>query len=366
MTSDEKENFFDPNPGMVRVNSRKGVKISEYDNAVTALYKLSDSLLIPIEYIYLEGNNFKNYTYTTVNKIIADRIGEDIELKDFYQEISDKLPKLKWWELGLLYYEVVTVKLKQLCENTGNEEMIERCTNLGTKKNLIKSINQMFAAVREAGKSEDEELIDITNLDAFASEYKKWSKTRKMKMKEQSEISEKISSVQEELDSIRGVRYYKPNIDTVTYKLKPMISGKEGPYRPSPEEGIEIFKNAIVSEDVPYIQYNPEDGRNLFWIFNNNNKAVSPVSYLDHISQSTRINTIYILLWLSDAKQKNNLVKCIYYVDTGEFTLKAPNKGGGLKKLRKNIEAAFPMLILGKEKQIRVQGYFEVDDVLYA
>ena len=362
MSSDEKDIPFEPNPGMVRVSGNKKLKINEYDNAVTALYKLSDSIDNPKEYIYLEGNNYKNFSYTTVDRIILNRIGEGKKLKDFYQEISDKFPELSWKDLATIYYEVVIVKLKKLCKVTDDEELSEKCTKLGDDKNLIKSINGMFELVKDSGKAEDEELSEITNINAFAAEYKKWSKQRDIKMKNQTEKSKWATSVQDELDSIRGVRYYKPNIVTVTYKLKPLLESKEGNYKPSSEEGIEIFRNAIVSEDVPYIQYNSEDGRNLFWIFNDST-VVPPSNFLDPISRSTRINTIYILLSLGDPKQKNNLVKCIYYIDIGEFTLEAPNKGGGLKRLRKNIETAFPMLVLGKEEQVRVKGYFEVDDV---
>lgn len=351
--------------------------INDLDNAVTTLYKIADVLGDPIEYILLEGDNMYSYTYITVADLITLYLNAGIKLENFYLEVKEKFPNLDWRDIALIYRNTVEVLSKSCKAEKVGPEIMAYCTDLAKKKNILERINKMFEAIKEAGGDDDDDLSNITEKSALKADYKQWIAENKARKVAQKENYERIERVQIELANITKVKYYPAVIDMTTYKFKPLIKDTtlEGKilttsHRPSIEEGIEIFRHAKVSEDIPYIQYNTKDGRNLYWIYDNSkqNKLNSPSNYLDHISQSTRLNTIYILLWISkevtEKAARTNLIKCIYHIDNMEFTLKASKKGGGLASIRQKLEEAFPLLILGKEEQIRVQGYFEVENII--
>ena len=352
--------------GMSKIPTEEGIDIKDYDSNITTLYKLSHHIGTPIDYIYLEGNYKGNYNYTTVMRFINSKVKEGEKLENYYLDIHEKFPNLRWKDLAIFYYDYIT-KLTDRLSKQGTKEQRKQNANLINPENMLKNINAMFLNIKESNKDYEEELEEFKDVDSLEEEYEKWNKQYKLKMAEQEVNYDKINTAQEELDKIRGVKYYPPVIESETYVFHPILS--ESKTKPTLEEGVEIFQKAIVSENVLYIQYNSVDGRNLYWIYNDikKNKINPPSNYLDHITQSTRMNTIYILYWIGEKGKisNKNLIKFIYYIDSGEFILKSPKKDGGYKKIKKDLEDSFPNLIFGKGEQTKVQGYFEVEDVSF-
>lgn len=332
--------------------------INELDNAVTTLYKIAHVLDDPIEYILLEGDGIRTYSYITVSDLINLYLNRSIKLENFYGEIKEKFPNLDWRDIALIYRNTVEI-LKKTCQKAENLNPIELnyCVGLSQKKNILERINKMFEAIKELGGDEDDDLANITDESTLRADYKQWRAENKARKAAQKETFERIERVQIDLANVAKVKCYPAVIDITTYMFKPLMYDLSHDakilttvHKPSLEEGIEIFRYAKVTEDIPYIQYNTKDGRSLYWIYDNvkQTKFNSPTNYLDHISQSTHLNTIYILIWISkDVTEKTirtNLIKCTYYISSAQFILKAPKKGGGLATIRQKLEQAFPLL----------------------
>jgi len=323
--------------------SKEDLDIKSYDSNINVLYKLSDSIMVPTDYIYLEEDRKGEYTYSTVASFINFKIKIGSNLEDYYQEIFQRFSNLKWREIALFYYSYIE-KLKDNLKKEGQKERIKSNAVLTDSKQVLLRINNMFDKIKEESPDWDEELRNIVDIGALKDEFTIWNKQYKSKLLEQKPKIEKIIASQEELDDIEGVSYYEPVIESETYMYHPTLRDTGLP--PTLEEGLEIFSKALVSDTVLYIQYNTEDGRNLYWIYNDTKKAKinPPSNYLTHISQSIRMNTIYVLYWVGE-KDKNpnkNLIKFIYYIDTNEFILKIPTTIEGRKIIKKNLEAAFP------------------------
>ncbi len=358
-------------PGRTLVS--EAIDYNEFDNTNTILYKLSHNLSRknerqPIEYILLEKDSADNYMFSTAQIICGLKFQPPnrTSLKEQYKSLSEDFNSLTLFEIAMVYKSVMDLFRSNNIKVYDDEE-----NDLTTEDNILDAINDMFIALTEEDGSE---LISIKDLSDLNEIYSDWQKSKINKVKAQEEVYNKIMETQEELLEIEPIDHTPPVIETFTYKYMPKISNiysenKEEIYTPDIEEGIYIFKNAVVSANVPFIQYNTPDEKNLYWVYNNyeNNKVESPEVYLDQMAQTTRINTIYIFLWVEniDKNNKGKLIKCIYYVDKGELTLKAPNWSGGLDVVKQNLESALPLLILGEGIQIRVQGYFEVDQITF-
>lgn len=342
------------------------IDIKKYDNNVTTLYKLSMYLEVPIDYIYLEGNYIDNYRYVTVKGFINIKVSSGENLEDYYQEIRDKFPNIKWREIAIIYYSYI-MDLKQALTKENDKELLEKNSDLIRSKKILERINNMFSNIRENNKESGDEIDDIKDIDILKEELSRWSKQYANKLDEQTVNYEKISLAQDDLDDITGVKYHPVVVESETYVFYPTL--KNTGKMPSLEEGIEIFSKAVVSENIIYIQYNSEDGRNLYWVYNDlkKRKINPPSNYLIHISQSTKMNKIYVLYWTGEKNKSSNknLIKFIYHIDSGEFIIKAPTKGKGSNKIRKDLEKAFPNLNFGESEQIKIEGYFEVEDVSF-
>lgn len=340
--------------------------IKPYDTNINVLYKLSDFIMVPTDYIYLEEDSKGEYTYSTVYGFINSKIKIGSNLEDYYQEIFERFPNLKWREIALFYYSYIE-KLKENLKKEGQKERIKSNAILTDTKQVLLHINNMFDKIKEESSDWDEELKNIVDIGSLKDEFAIWDKQYKSKLKEQRHKIDKIIASQEELDDIEGVRYDEPVIESETYMYHPTLRDTGLP--PTLEEGLEIFSKALVSDTVLYIQYNTEDGRNLYWVYNDikKSKINPPSNYLTHISQSSRMNTIYVLYWIGE-KDKNpnrNLIKFVYYIDTNQFILKIPTTVEGRKTIKKNLELAFRNIKFDNGEQINIYGYFEVDNISF-
>lgn len=342
------------------------INIKKYDNNITTLYKLSNHLEVPIDYIYLEGDHIDNYKYITIKGFINNKVSSGENLEDYYQDIREKFPNLKWREIAIIYYSYI-MDLKNALNKESNEEELRKNSNLIRSNRILERINNMFSNIKETNRELGDEIDEIKDINVLKTELSKWSKQYANKLDEQTSDFDKISIAQEDLDEIIGVKYHPMVVESETYVFYPTL--KNTNKMPSLEEGVEIFSKAIVSENVLYIQYNTEDGKNLYWIYDDfkKRKINPPSNYLTHISQSTKMNKIYVLYWIGEKNKSSNknLIKFIYHIDSGEFIIKAPVKEKESKKIKKNLEKSFPNLNFGKSEQIKIEGYFEVEDVSF-
>ena len=341
------------------------IDYNEFDNPTTILYKLSYNLSRsgerqPIEFISLDGDNIENYTYSIVQVIYGLKFNpeeEVVTLASQYKSIRQEFPNLDYIDLAMLYKSTMDLYRDEKIKYKDEEN-----NDLTMPKNILKSINNMFDTISE---DENVSTFSFVNLEGLDKMYETWLNNKDNKAMEQEDEYSKLVDVQEQLAEIEPLNYDDPVIETVFYFYKPKMKSiyTDEEYQPDIEEGIEIFKHSLVSANVPFIQYNNNEGQQYYWLYNNtfqDSKVESPTIYLDLIKQQTRINTIYILLWGGEKK----LTRCIYYIDKAELTLRISNKNNGLHTTKQILQKALPLIILDEGIQTKVQGYFEVDQIV--
>jgi len=281
---------------------KKVIDFNEFDNSTTLLYKLSDFLSHnkkigsqPIEFISLQGDNIDNYIYSVAKFdyiIRFDPANDTLTLVDEYKSILAKFSDLDYNDIAMLYKSTMDHYRSKGIEYINNNDI-----DLTLDANILIAINDMYKDIMGAEISTAVEFVDI---DVLESEYEHWLIEKDKKAVEQHEIYEKLVNVQNELFDIDVLDYSELVIETVYYTFLPQIkhiyatSEIQETYVPSIEEGIEIFKHAKTSANVPFIQYIDNDGKYYYWVYDNtfeDSYVKSPSIYLNFMKQQTRFSS---------------------------------------------------------------------------
>ncbi len=341
------------------------IDYNKFDNRTTILYKLclflmekDEDNLVPIEFISLDGDSINNYTYTTAQVVVIYKFNPSLKsttLIEQYKSIMAEFPGLNYIDVSMLYKNVMDLYRQRKIKYFDDEN-----NDLTLPKNIFKNINDMFIDVSE---TENVELFSFTDEKALSDAYDDWKISKDNKAEEQIKSSEKLLDIQTSLGDIEPIEYSEPIIEFMEFKFTPQIKSVDDKtlYSPNIEEGIEIFKNAKVSSDIPFIQYNNNEGQNYYWVYDNNfddSKIKDVTIYSNSLKQQTRPNTIYIFLWIE------KLIKCVYLIDKNQLNVEIPNKNNSYQKSIEMIENALPLIQLDEGVQIKVKGYFEIDQII--
>lgn len=126
------------------------------------------------------------------------------------------------------------------------------------------------------------------------------------------------------------------------------------------EDGVTIFNDAIVSKNVPFIQYN-SDNEKFFKIFENNEYHEF---YNDFKLAALNNNYIYIALCLNKKERVNKNSFTLLTISLLEKTLKIKVEIDLYETAKEYIQNTFPNLILGKVENNKIKGFFTVNEVI--
>jgi len=324
----------------------------DFDNFNTIRFKISNLLKekIPIEFISIEGNSIDDYTYSTIQVICASKFNPEnkkVTLTDEYSNIMEQFPDTEYFDIAFVYKSVMDKysenKIKYL--NDTND-------NLTTPENILIAINNMFIDINP------ENPLSFKNIEELKKSYEIWVSNNKIKIQQQEENYSKLIEDQEELAKIKLLKYSEFILETSVYNVPCKIKNLDGTsYIGSIEDGIEIFKHAVVNSTIPYIRYVDNKGESKFWIYNKDPN----INFDNYTKTKIKSNINYIILWYNIGNGK--YIECDYYIDKGKINFEIPNKNNFLIKIIDAIQEALPLLVLDEPSQIRIQGYFDVEDI---
>ena len=341
----------------MRLPIEKEIQIyDDFDNFNTIRYKLSNLLKErgkpqPIEFISLESDPDVKYTYSIIQAIFAtifDLKKEKTTLKEQYNTILEQFPEVDYNDITFIYKETMDMHRKK------NKEYIYDGRNLTTPENILIEINDMFLDLSPQNP------LSYIKFEELEQNYESWISNNKIKIEQQQIVYKKIIENQKELNEIEKLEHSEFVLQTISYIFSPKIKDifKEDSYIPSIEEGIEIFKHSIVNPDIPFIRYVDNEGQSKIWIYNQD----SNIQYDLFTKSKIKSNSNYIIFWYYYEPNKK-YIECHYYIDKAKIFFEFANIKKLLKSIKKAIQKSFPILILDEGSQIRVQGYFDVENV---
>lgn len=157
------------------------------------------------------------------------------------------------------------------------------------------------------------------------------------------------------------------NINSAVFMFKPKLVGRTDDI--SSRFGFYIYDSIVLSQHVPYAQYNTIDGNQYPKIYKSDRLDAEP-RYNNIASpkdQSQRSNVIYLTLWLGNpdddfftaAKETFHIVTLS--LETGQLSVNIPFNIRGTQTENERlsaerIQAAIPTLILGEKDEVKVRA----------
>jgi hypothetical protein len=309
---------------------------------------------------------------------------ETLNIDSLYQMVRDKLPGLTLDEsLMVLLYALLSIPISYISEETKKideftDEEVETYEDKKMKI-ILEALNSIYSKAHPEKKNHKwdngQELIDSFSI--FARDYIALSK-REMK------IFNNIENFQKDMKSIKPLVYseFVPKNDRYAYQ--PYLKGKKSkPVQPS--DGIDIFNEANISLEIPYINYTDSHGNTYHKIYNFGYSFIDFLGKIvgiepEVIGQSNKTTEI---TWLENKKERKNLEtiefaflmkptvpinklkkdyeKIVYNLSTNEFSLDIDVNVNNLKNIYdERLSKTFEGLDFSHQTQTHLKGSFNI------
>ena len=337
-----------------------------FDSDVTVMYKWVSFFNIPVKYLVPQFDGPVKRTVVSILDLMREWVSQSLPLLEIYTLILQQTQNLGAMEISYIYYDVAS------SENRTPEE-------------LLKDINHFYSALNLA----EEESLDmdsrlgtislLRNVQDLQSHIQDWIIKRQNLLHRDFLTYQRIVDVQKQLASIDPVVSTEPEIEVVTLEFYPQWKasgyavGSNVENTVDAEDGVEIFNAAIPSYNVPFIQWNDDDGKKYYRVYHGsdeNNDRPDFGAVIQHTTQASKKNTLYLKIWVGKANStptRESYERCTYYIDEGRLVVQCPvsidtdNDGEGI--VRRRIASCLGNLDLGPSKEIKVKGHFMVEDV---
>lgn len=359
--------------------------ITPFDNEVSILYKIANRLDQPVKYIVgipLTGSEQKellpetlervisNYRYEPLVSVIEALLienteGEGMNLERIYEQLTNdniilllttRIP----YEISMIYFLL-----------NYNRKPIER---------LLDEINGLFIVT----ENRNEEISDANEL---LLKYQNWRREYQLSRNRDIQSINEIIELQNILSSAEALPMSKLVIDNVTVRAAPRarIEITEGETEINDQitidDGIELFDTSILSENVPYIQYNGDINVDVnianvngtpnlvpmnkyYKIFTGRTSDTSPnyTYIIPSSTKTTRPNTVYMTVWSGEGDVRKatqeSYMRAIYHLDENVLMVNSPvTEGHDENLVLSRIETTLPINI-GPTTEYRVSGSF--------
>ena len=344
--------------------------LSLFDSDVTVMYKWVSFFKIPVRYLVPQSDVTVGRTVVSIFKLMQEWCSRSLPLLEIYTLVLQQTQNLGAMEISYIYYYVAS---------STNRAPVE----------LLKEINHFYSALNLA----EEESLDmdsrlgsislLRDVDDLQFEIQEWSLKYQNLLNRDLLTYERIIDVQKQLASIDPVVATEPEIEVVTLEFYPQwkalgyaVGSRSDPNVDNtvdPEDGVEIFNAAIPSYNVPFIQWNDDDGKKYYRVYHGSDENEDRPDFgavIQHTTQASKKNTLYLKIWVGKANStptRESYERCTYYIDEGRLVVQCPvsidtyNDGEAIIKRR--IDSCLGNLDLGPSKEVKVKGHFLVEDV---
>lgn len=335
---------------------------SPYDNDVTLLYKWADFFQVPVKFIIVRPRTPQDtgvlagvtaYVFESLPLIVQRLIDEGESPASIYDIITGYEPQVLIEDIMMTYYDIL--------------HQHDRSPN------LYQTINQIY-------RSMDNTLVvdKFETQDDLQRAYDSWMteiiRERDVDMRRLESIRD-IQDNLAEVDQLPKIPFSPVTINSTIMSFSPTIDGRPV----GPEDGLDIFNQAIPSRFVPYIRYNDKYGKAYSRVYTGGKAETAP-NYAITIIPSTDTpapNTIYMTLWLGDPENggvvelhdaaRESFFTVVYHLNSNYLTIEAPvgadPKKGLIRDERiayQRTQAALPNLDFGQGKEVKVRGEFNI------
>jgi hypothetical protein len=275
-------------------------------------------------------------------------------------------------------YEIITGLSKNVTEDDIAMSYLAIFRNQDPTANMLDLINEVYRQINTEMTSDKFE--DKFSLEVQDSNWKEqWSELRDQQLRR----LDSIEAIQQKLEEIKGqqaISFSPPTISSTIMSFSPTSDGRII----TPEDGMDIFNDSVVSRYVPYIRYNDSYGKAMSKVFSGGKIESAPNYSVTIIPTADAVhkNTIYMSLWLGDPEgdgtadlhsaPRESFYTVIYHLTTNYLTVKAPIGVEARKGLiqDENIafrrtQAALPNLNFGAGKEVKVGGSFNIWGIGY-
>lgn len=341
------------------------INVSPYDNDITLLYKWANAFQVPISLMIVRpresqdvditsGN--KSYVYESLSNIVYRFMNEHRDPGEMYDLITEYNNNIREDDIAMVYYGII----------------------LGIDPNLdyTSTMNQFY-------RSMDKELTydKFDNSKDLDEAYTAWSINIKNEFQINTRHLDKINKVQNKLTEINNEIIESENerplfspviISSNVVSFHPKLNGEFV----TPDDGLDIFNNAVVSRYVPFIRYNDSYGKSLFRVYTGKVVEEEEPNYAITIIPSKKAsekNVIYMTLWLGDDEANlhnsphESFFVVIYNLNNNYLSIESPSVGNARKSLIKDEKVAhqrtmdaLPSLNFETGREAEVKGEFNI------
>lgn len=345
------------------------INLKPFDNELSILYKWAYTLGIPAKYIAVRPATPEDVGKFPITRDLAFEPLDSI-INTYLQDLGNTLPTLD--QFHQLYNQ-----LHQMAEHLSFSDIILLIYSIATGKNLDRQalfdlINRLFVQieVEQGGKIKNYLYLHLQNLDnAYALWYEEYQKL----LKKDEEILLQIINIQDILDDTVPLPISPLTIDGVTVQFTPRVN-----HRPVQiTDGIDIFNAALLSPEVPYLQYNNDSlergdkpHQKYYKIYRGDSieGGSSYTNILPSPVKSNKKNRIYLTV-LVEKESGKKLTKesyqhSVYDLETNRLLISSPISPTQNEDLVINrIRSALPTLSLGTSIEVKVRGKFNLYDL---
>lgn len=336
-------------------------KVNQFDNKVTRMYKLAfsdEEHQVPIKYLIPQQDSDP----IPVTNLIKGWLDQKYNLVDIYTILTetDMGQSLDAEDICMLY-------LSQRHPSGGNDAL---------GRQIFDEINGLVEQINAVDEAEDVSILN-TNRDSMArlidiwdmlNRLQEWRNQYDASLQRDAEVLQRVITIQEELIQTEPLEHTEPIINTISVEYKVMLKDEA----PNEDYGADILNSAIPSFDVPFIQWNNEQGVRHYRIYHGSEEGEDrvPVDMVTPFATMVdRPNTIYLMLWTGSDKTNISHVsyqRCIYYLDENRMEITYPTEiktpGDGHALSIERIQAAFPELRFVDRREKKIRGVFLIPD----
>ena len=331
------------------------MEISEFDTNYTLLIKKANEFEIPTKYVLYINNDYES---------LFDKIGQYISEKDNIIEIFKKLnPYLKNLLLADFYMAYLTVDIQEF--KSTYEKVLEKINS------LISEINEDDGQYFGVYAQNQNDLPLFDNTQTLQEDYSIWARKFNQDIANDNKAYQKVIASEKILTETQPINFNYESIDIESEKLlfRPkLINNQEITY----EDGIEIFNSMVPSINIPFIQYNDNNNKSYYKVFEDPNLNFDSV--IPNASELRKRNHIYFVVSIvKDIKDvkisgsetiKKNYVKCSYNLSNNQNKLIVKDLYIKDEELIiSRIKDCFKYLNLGEYKKTNLKGKFNIQDL---
>ena len=315
--------------------------LEDFDSIDTNLYKIANKLSTPAK--YLLKDEALRAGYTSINQYIRANMKTKSLIK-IYQELVNKYHS-NVTELDIIF--LYTMEAKK---------------DGATDPVLINHINQFHSSINKT-KAVKKEIFE--DQDSFRLQEKIFNDRYFELIKKDLKLLNEYKKIQQLLVDIEPIQIKPPEIKTL---LLNYIPTRNDGSKITPIDGIDIFISSVLSNDVPFIQYNDSNGKQMQSIYSVNitDSNIYDLIIPKDIKEGDS-NCIFLRVYkmaVQESYTEKSYTTIKYDLNTGMITIPADIVDGRENILcSTRVTQALPIIKLGDSFENHISGFFDMEPV---